>query len=209
MPPAIAAREPKRSTAIPAGKSDRAVPKNPAVKTAPSAGRPSSNSCRSCGPIAGRPKLTNETAACAAVAAVSTARGERVCTARDYRFSVDRDAIARSQRRRQVEEARAEEHSRELALAERLEEVVTEREGARVDEEAFARMTPEDVALVREVLETPVFLEDADETGDGDTDFDPDVDEEADAEIARLQSEIANSRRRQLAYQRYVEALDS
>ena len=153
--------------------------------------------------------MTNETAACAAVAAVSTARGERVCTARDYRFSMDRDAIARSQRRRQVEEARAEEHSRELALAERLEEVVTEREGARVDGEAFARMAPEDVALVREVLETPVFPEDADETGDGDTDLDPDADEEADAEIARLQSEIANSRRRQLAYQRYVEALDS
>ena len=124
---------------------------------------------------------------------------------------MDRDAIARSQRRRQVEEARAEEQSRELALAEQLEEVVTEREGARVDGEAFARMTPEDVVLVQKVLETPVFLEDADETGDGeaDTDLDPDVDEEAESEIARLQSEIAKSRRRQLAYQRYVEALDS
>jgi hypothetical protein len=124
---------------------------------------------------------------------------------------VDRGAITRSQRRRQVEEARAEEHSRELALAERLEEVVTEQEGARVDGEAFTRMTPEDVALVQEVLETPVFLEDVDETGDGDTDtdLDPEVDEEAEAEIARLQSEIASSRRRQLAYQRYLEALDS
>ena len=122
---------------------------------------------------------------------------------------MDRDAIARSQRRRQVEEARADEHSRELALTERLEEVVTEREGARVDTEAFSRMTPEDVALLQEVLETPVFLEDPDETGDDDTDLDPAVDEEAEAEIARLQSEIAKSRRRQLAYQRYVEALDS
>jgi hypothetical protein len=122
---------------------------------------------------------------------------------------VDRDAIARGQRRRQVEEARADEQSRELALAERLEEIVTEREGARVDEEAFARMAPEDVALVREVLETPVFLEDADEIGDGDIELDPDVDEETEAEIARLQSEIARSRRRQLAYQRYIEALDS
>ena len=122
---------------------------------------------------------------------------------------MDRDAIARGQRRRQVEEARADEQSRELALAERLEEIVTEREGARVDEEAFARMAPDDVALVREVLETPVFLEDADEIGDGDTELDADVEEEAEAEIARLQSEIAKSRRLQLAYQRYIESLDS
>jgi hypothetical protein len=122
---------------------------------------------------------------------------------------VDRDAIARGQRRRQVEEVRADEQSRELALAERLEEIVTEREGARVDEEAFARMAPEDVALVREVLEAPVFLEDADEIGDGDTELDADVEEEAEAEIARLQGEIAKSRRLQLAYQRYIEALDS
>jgi hypothetical protein len=126
---------------------------------------------------------------------------------------VDRDAIARSQRRRQMQEARADEQQRELALAERLEEVITEREGTRVDAEAFLRMEPEHVALVREVLETPVFLEEEDETADFDSefDFDPDVDEEADAEaeIVRLQSEIAESRRRQLAYQRYVDALDS
>jgi hypothetical protein len=126
---------------------------------------------------------------------------------------VDRDAIARGQRRKQIEEARADEQTRELALAERLEEVVTEREGPRVDEEAFARMTPEDVALVREELGTPVFLEDPDETADDESDFDADpeagVDEETEAEIVRLQSEIAESQRRQVAYQRYVEALDS
>ena len=123
---------------------------------------------------------------------------------------MDRDAIARSQRRRQIEEARAEEQRRELALTERLDEVVTEREGARVDAEAFVRMEPEHVALVREVLEVPVFLEDAAETGESDdADDDEDVEAEAEAEIARLESEIAESRRRQLAYQRYVEALDS
>lgn len=120
-----------------------------------------------------------------------------------------RDAIARGQRRRQIEEARADEQTRELALAERLEEVVTEREGARVDEEAFARMTPEDVALVQEILETPVFLEETEEPDDDEPDLEPDADEEAEAEIARLQSEIAESRRRQLAYERYIEALDS
>jgi hypothetical protein len=110
-----------------------------------------------------------------------------------------------------MEEARAEEEQRELTLAERLEEVITEREGTRVDAETFARMDAEHVALVREVLETPVFLEEADETGDGDSGYDPETDEEAEAEaeIARLQGEIAESRRRQLAYQRYVDALDS
>jgi hypothetical protein len=125
---------------------------------------------------------------------------------------VDRDAIARSQRHRQIEEARADEERREQALAERLEEVVTEREGARVDGEAFARMTPEDVALVREVLEVPVFSEDEDDTGelvDAEGDADAQAEAETEAEIARLQSEIAESQRRQLAYLHYREALDS
>lgn len=120
---------------------------------------------------------------------------------------MDRDAIARSQRRRQIEEARAEEQGRERALAERLEEVVTEREGARVDAEAFARMEPEDVALVREVLDAAVFFEDEDDTGEPDADEDTEV--EVEAEIARLQGEVAESQRRQLAYLRYLDALDS
>jgi hypothetical protein len=123
---------------------------------------------------------------------------------------VDRDAIARSQRRRQVEEALDDERGREAALAERLEEIVAEEEGPRIDERAFARMQPDDVALVREALETPsLFEEDQD---------DPEflaVEGEAleqvgvDDEIARLQEEVADSQRRQLAYRRYLEALDS
>ena len=118
---------------------------------------------------------------------------------------MDRDAIARSQRRRQIEEARAEEAARELTLAEQLEEVVTEHQGARVDEETFARMEPEDVALVQEVLDAPDFFEDADDIGEADAGEDAD----AEAEIVRLQGEIAESRRRQLAYGRYLDALDS
>jgi hypothetical protein len=120
---------------------------------------------------------------------------------------VDRDAIARSQRRRQIEEARTEEQRREVVLTEQLEEVVTEREGARVDAEVFVRMEPEHAALVREVLEVPVYLEDLD---DGDEPVaDEDAEADAEAEIARLQNEIVESRRRQLAYQRYLDALDS
>lgn len=129
---------------------------------------------------------------------------------------MDRDAIARRQRRRQIEEARAEEQGRELALAERLEELVTEREGEGVDVEAFARMEPEDVALVREVLDVSVVLEEeeAEEEDAGESDADEpdggeDADAETEAEIARLQSEIAESQRRQLAYVRYLDALDA
>jgi hypothetical protein len=122
---------------------------------------------------------------------------------------VDRDAIARSQRRRQIEEALADEQRRELVLAERLEEVVTELEGARVDAEVFGRMEPEHVALVREVLDAPALFEDGDDQVELDDGADDDAEAEAEAEIVRLQSELTESRRRQVAYQRYVDALSS
>jgi hypothetical protein len=122
---------------------------------------------------------------------------------------VDRDTIARRQRRRQVEEALEEERDREAALAERLEEVVAEEEGPRIDEAAFARMQPEDVALVRDALQAPPPFDD-----DGGDDFFADDQEDVVAggfaeEIARLGQEIADSQRRQLAYRSYLEAVDS
>jgi hypothetical protein len=128
----------------------------------------------------------------------------------DYRSPVDREAIARGERRRRIEEALDEERGREKALVEQLQEVVTEGEGDRIDEQAFARMDPEDVALVREVLEEPSLFDEGEEH----TDFfalEPDEKNETDAEeeIARLQAEIAASRRKRLAYERYLEALDS
>jgi hypothetical protein len=130
---------------------------------------------------------------------------------RDYRSAVDREAIARGERRRRIEETLDEERGREKALTERLNEVVAEAEGSRIDEQAFARMDPEDVALVREALEEPSFFDE----GEEDTDFlsldregqEQDADE-VEEEIARLQAEIAASRRRQLGYERYLEALD-
>jgi transcriptional/translational regulatory protein YebC/TACO1 len=123
---------------------------------------------------------------------------------------VDREAIARGERRRRIEEALDEEHGREEALVERLAEVVTEGEGNRIDEQAFARMDPEDVALVREALEEPSVFD----VGEEHADFlaqerDEDDRTEAEEEIARLQAEIAASQRRRLAYERYLEALDS
>jgi hypothetical protein len=123
---------------------------------------------------------------------------------------VDRDAIARGQRRRRIEEALDEERGREEALVERLEEVVTEVEGNQIDEQAFARMDPEDVALVREVLEEPSFFDEAEEQADFlALERDDEDRTEAEEEIARLQAEIAASRRRRLAYERYLAALDS
>ena len=60
--------------------------------------------------------------------------------------------IARSQRRRQALEALEYERDREAALRGQLEETATELEGPSVDEETFAGMNPEDVAIVRETL---------------------------------------------------------
>jgi hypothetical protein len=122
---------------------------------------------------------------------------------------VDREAVARNRRRTQVAEALEEERGREEALTNQLGEVVADEDGGRIDEVAFARMDADDVALVREVLEPPpLFDEDEDDPDvfapDDDTLAENDVEEE----IERLQAEIADSRRRQLAYRRYLEALD-
>ena len=142
-------------------------------------------------------------------------RGERVSTAADYRSAVDREAIARSQRRRQVEEALDEERGREAALTERLEDVVAEDGGPRIDEGAFALMEQEDVAIVRELFRVPSpFDEDdpdeletffgADDDGGG-TRAGPVLEDE----VARLREEIADSQRRQRAYRRYLDAVDA
>ena len=124
---------------------------------------------------------------------------------------MDREAIARSQRRRQVEEALDDERGREAALVERLEDIVAEADGPTVDERAFERLDPEDVALVRAVLQPAPFDEDEDDADDFALAFDDEAPEEdeTDSEIARLQAEIGDSRRRQLAYGRYLDALDA
>jgi hypothetical protein len=140
---------------------------------------------------------------------VSTTSGERGCTADDYRSAVDREAIARRQRRRQVAEALDEERGREAALVERLEEIVVEGEGARIDEQIFEQMQPDDVALVREVLEaTSFFGEDVDPELQG-VDAEDHEQDDLDEEISRLEGEIADSRRKQLAFERYLEALEA
>jgi hypothetical protein len=123
---------------------------------------------------------------------------------------VDREAIARKQRRRQVEEALEDEREREAALAGHLEEVVAETDGPGVDAQVFERLEPDDVAVVREVLEVPAAGEYESEEDDEPFVLEIGGDENgSDEEIARLQDEIAGSRRRQQALQRYLDALDA
>jgi hypothetical protein len=134
--------------------------------------------------------------------------------------SVDREAIARGQRRRQAEEALEVERDRMAMLEGQIEECVAELIGTRIDDEAFATMAPEEVETVRAVLDPQSEFELDEEWGEDETAADePSVEgvevEEAldsaaeiEAEISRLESEIAISRQRQQALERYLEALD-
>jgi hypothetical protein len=124
---------------------------------------------------------------------------------------VDRDAIARRRRRGQVLEALTFEREREAALRDQLEEVVLEQEGPRVDAVAFAQMEPDDVAVVRELLDDGWSSVDDDEDyelADDDDGLDVEEDEDED-EVERLQREIESCRARQRALERYLEALGS
>jgi len=139
--------------------------------------------------------------------------------ARNYRWLVDRDAIARGQRRRQANEALEFERDRMAMLEGQIEEFVTELIGTRIDDEAFATMPPEDVETVRAVLDPrpeyeldDEWLEAEGETAEDDLapeaeDSEEDSEGEIEAEISRLESEIAVSRQRQQALERYLEAL--
>jgi hypothetical protein len=130
---------------------------------------------------------------------------------------VDLREIARAQRRRQALEALEFERDRQAALRAQLEETVTELEGPTVDEETFAGMDPGDVEIVRQaLLDTgQAFEETFDEEGGDDwlEEFRMDGEsaeekrEERLGEVARLEGEIKDSRRRQQALDRYLEAL--
>jgi hypothetical protein len=119
---------------------------------------------------------------------------------------VDRESIARAERRRQALEALEFERARAAALRERLESIVAELDGPAIDEAVFAQLTPEDVAVVRPALQS----DDVEPVES----FEIELDEaESDAttwleeEVARLQEEIASSSGRQQAFERYLEAL--
>jgi len=131
---------------------------------------------------------------------------------------VDRAATARAERRRQVTEALEEERGRAGALREQIDAIVVELEGPAIDEAAFAAMTPEDAEIVRTTLngESAPAPEDLEaewrELMGGGEAVESWLDvrvgrEELEAEITRLEQEIAESARRQEAFERYLEAL--
>jgi hypothetical protein len=121
---------------------------------------------------------------------------------------VDRDAIARAERRRQALEALEFERGRAAALRERLESIVVELDGAVVDDAVFEQLTPEEVEIVRPALQPPEddLVDDAEEEEEG---VDARAEQRAwlEEEIVRLQDELASSARRERAFERYLDVL--
>jgi hypothetical protein len=131
----------------------------------------------------------------------------------DIVLAVERRAMARAQRRRQAVEALELEQARAEALQEQLEFVVAELDGPALDAAVFARMPPGDVEIVRPALfgEEPEPLEEPEdwtEWHEATADPEPDPAEQ-ETEVARLQAELEESRRRQQALERYLAALDA
>ena len=113
---------------------------------------------------------------------------------------LDRDAIARARRQRDFEEALDDERSREAALREQIELIVTEEEGPRIDRELLELLEPGEAVLLADLFHAP------DDRDDLDVDEDDEPDED---EVARLNGEIEESRARQRALERAVQLLGS
>jgi hypothetical protein len=130
---------------------------------------------------------------------------------------VERVEFARAGRRRQAQDALEFERSRAEALRDRLEAIVTELDGPGVDETVFAALSPAEIELVRPELQpagpdpAPLGEDEADdEGGDGDAGEESRSESARDlqeAEIERLQGELALSARRQRAFERYLRVL--
>jgi hypothetical protein len=121
---------------------------------------------------------------------------------------VDRESIARAERRRQALEALEFERARAAALRERLEAIVVELDGPALDAAVFAELSAEDVEIVRPALQgdepAPVETFEIDlEAGDPQAEHVAWLEEE----IARLEQEIGASGGRQQAFERYLDAL--
>jgi hypothetical protein len=125
---------------------------------------------------------------------------------------MDRRAIAREGRQAQALDALQFERDRESALLAQIAEIVLEQEGDRVDGDAFARLSPEDVQRVREALGYVGDPSPEDEPlVPGDEMFVTFQDEASlesgEEELERLAAEIEECRARQGALERYVQVL--
>ena len=127
---------------------------------------------------------------------------------------MDRETIARGQRRRAAEEALEVERDRMAMLESEIEDLIAQLHGGAIDEAAFAAMQPDDVETVRELLGSPPDFEVdegwvAEDEIEDDSEPEPEEDPaaELEEEISRLESEIAVARQRRQALERYLEAL--
>jgi hypothetical protein len=124
---------------------------------------------------------------------------------------MDREVIARAVRRRQAEEALDFEREREQTLEEQVEMVIGEADGSQIDAAVFERMSPEDVEIVKaEFSPLPYDPDEGASFFERDDLFNFDEVEEVDPhaeELARLNAEIEECRRRQKAFAAYIEAL--
>lgn len=127
-----------------------------------------------------------------------------------YVDAVDTDAIVRARRRQEALEAVEFEQGRETALLDQINEVLVELDGPRIDADAFARMEPEDVELVRATLQPTQFTPEEEWLeleGDPPARVERLRRAELQAEQLRLRQSIAECRHRQNALERYIEAL--
>ncbi len=105
-----------------------------------------------------------------------------------------RDEIVRARRRQEALDSLDLERQREEALRTRLDNALRDLEAWRADEAAAARMEPEDV----ETLRRAGFVQ-------GQPPEDARI--RMESQIAELEAELAECRRRQRAFERYAEAL--
>jgi hypothetical protein len=125
---------------------------------------------------------------------------------------VDRDALARAGRRAQAEEALLFEREREEALRRQLAELALEEEGPRVDAEAFSALDDDEARRVRAALGQFEALEvddDASFLDDLYVDLADEPEETDEDEPTRLEREIEDSLRTQVALERFIAALDT
>ena len=115
-------------------------------------------------------------------------------TARGADLLGDPDAAVRARRRREALDTIGLERKREEAIVPRLEAALRDARLARADAHAFARMTAEDVAVLRR-------------TGFASPERAPDAQARLDARAAELIAELEECRAKQRALARFADAL--
>ena len=122
---------------------------------------------------------------------------------------MDRDAQVRATRRRQALDALAFERDRAALLIEQLEETVASIEGARVDADLDAQLSPDDALLVRAALHlgNPDDVHCSEDEERDEHEEEGEEEDEDEQEIVRLQGELDSSGKLQAALERYLDLL--